>query len=96
MTDLWTEHAIRFIEQNRGGEKPFFLYLAYNGPYGLGPLLLEPARNRHAEHYADKYLPSFPRDAIHPWQYNNKAYHNNIVSIRRVAAEVSAVDDGRG
>ena len=56
MTDLWTEHAIRFIEQNRGGEKPFFLYLAYNGPYGLGPLLLEPARNRHAEYYADKYL----------------------------------------
>ena len=96
MTDLWTEHAIRFIEQNQGGEQPFFLYLAYNGPYCLGPLLLEPARNRHAEYYADKYLPSFPRDAVHPWQYNNKAYHNNIVSIRRVAAEVSAVDDGVG
>ena len=33
---------------------------------------------------------------MHPWQYNNKAYHNNIVSIRRVAAEVSGVDDGVG
>ncbi len=96
MTDLWTEHAVHFIEQNKDGEKPFFLYLAYNGPYCLGPLLLEPARNRHAEYYSDKYLPSFPRDTIHPWQYNNKAYHNNIVSIRRVAAEVSAVDDGVG
>ncbi len=96
MTDLWTEHAIRFIEQNKDGERPFFLYLAYNGPYCLGPLLLEPARNRHAEYYSDKYLPSFLRDTIHPWQYNNKAYHNNIVSIRRVAAEVSAVDDGVG
>jgi len=57
---------------------------------------LEPARNRHAAYYAEKELLSFPRDTIHPWQYNNKAYHNNIVSIRRVAAEVSAVDDGVG
>ena len=96
MTDLWTEHAVKFIEQNKGGEKPFFLYLAYNGPYCLGNLLLRPAKNRHAEYYSDKLLPSFPRDTVHPWQYNNKAYHNNIVSIRRVAAEVSAVDDGVG
>lgn len=96
MTDLWTEHAVKFIEQNKRGEKPFFLYLAYNGPYCLGRLLLRPAKNRHAEFYADKLLPSFPRDTVHPWQYNNKAYHNNLVSIRRVAAEVSAVDDGVG
>jgi arylsulfatase A-like enzyme len=96
MTDLWTEHAISFIEQNKDGEKPFLLYLAYNGPYCLGSPLQRPAQNRHAEYYSDKLLPSFPRDAIHPWQYNNKAYHNNIVSIRRVAAEVSAVDDGVG
>ncbi len=59
-------------------------------------MLLEPARNRYPEYYSDKYLPFFPRDSIHPWQYNNKAYHNNILSIRRVAAEVSAVDDGVG
>lgn len=96
MTDLWTEHAIRFIQRNKEGEKPFFLFLAYNGPYCLGRLLLEPARNRHAEYYSDKQLLSFPRDTMHPWQYNNKAYHNNIVSMRRVAAEVSGVDDGVG
>ena len=96
MTDLWSEHAVDFIEQNKDNEKPFFLYLAYNGPYCPGPLLLEPARNRHAAYYADKELPSFPRDTIHPWQYNNKAYHNNLISIRRVAAEVSGVDDGVG
>jgi arylsulfatase A-like enzyme len=94
MTDLWTEHGIRFIEQNK--DKPFFLYLAYNGPYCLGPLLLRPAQNRHAEYYADKDLHSFPRDTPHPWQYNNLAYHNNPVSIRRVAAEVSGIDDGVG
>ena len=96
MTDLWTEHAVRFIQQNKDGEKPFFLFLSYNGPYCLGSLLLRPAKNRHAKYYSDKQLLSFPRDTIHPWQYNNKAYHNNIVSMRRVAAEVSAVDDGIG
>ncbi len=96
MTDLWTDHAVNFIEQNKDNTKPFFLYLAYNGPYCLGPMLTREAKNRHAEYYADKLLPSFPRDTIHPWQYSNRNYHNNIVSIRRVAAEVSGVDDGVG
>jgi len=96
MTDFWTKHGVKFIEQNKDSDKPFFLYLAYNGPYCLSDLLLRPAKNRHAKYYADKYLPSFPRDTMHPWQYNNKKYHNNIVSIRRVAAEVSGVDDGVG
>lgn len=96
MTDLWTRRGKQFIEEQADSEKPFFLYLAYNGPYCLSPLLLEPAKNRHAEFYSDKYIPSFPRDTMHPWQFNNKDYHNNIVSIRRVAAEVSAVDDGVG
>lgn len=96
MTDLWTDHAVKFIEQNKNGDRPFFLYLAYNGPYCLGPMLLRPAQNRHAEFYADKELLSFPRDSVHPWQYNNLGYHNNPVSIRRVAAEVSGVDDGVG
>lgn len=93
-TDLWTEHAIRFLQQNR--ERPFFLYLPYNGPYGLGKLLLNPARNRHHDYYADKPLLSFHRDAMHPWLFNNKEYLNNVVSIRRVAAETSGIDDGVG
>ena len=93
-TDLWTEHAVRFLRQNK--DHPFFLYLAYNGPYGLGKLLLNPARNRHRDYYADKPLLSFYRDTVHPWLFNNKEYLNNMVSIRRVAAETSGVDDGVG
>ena len=96
MTELWTDHAVAFIEQSKDSDQPFFLFLAYNGPYALGPSLTREAKNRHAAYYADKSLLSFPRDSIHPWQHNNKAYHNNLVSIRRVAAEVSGVDDGVG
>ena len=94
LTQLWTDHAVKFIEQNRG--RPFFLFLSYNGPYGLGSMLTRAARNRHHAFYADKTLPSFPRTQVHPWLLNNKQYLNKLVSIRRYAAELSAVDDGVG
>ena len=35
---------IDFLEQNQN--KPFFLYLAYNGPYGLGKVVQEEHQNR--------------------------------------------------
>ncbi len=94
LTDLWTERAVDFIAENRS--RPFFLFLSYNGPYGLGRTLTRPARNRHAEIYANDLFPSFPRTQMHPWLFNNKEYLNNPVSIRRFAAELSAVDDGVG
>lgn len=94
LTDLWTTRAVRFLEENR--EQPFFLFLSYNGPYNLGGSLNHPARNRHAERYANEFLPSFPRDGVHPWLHNNKQFLGNLTSIRRVAAETSGVDDGVG
>jgi len=94
LTDLWTERAVQFIEQNR--DRPFFLFLSYNGPYGLGKSLLMPAKNRHAVYYADQMLPSFPREEMHPWLFNNKAYLNNVKAMRRFAAELSGLDDGVG
>jgi len=93
-TDLWTEHACKFITECK--DKPFFLFLAYNGPYGLGGSLLKPARNRHWDYYKDKDLPSFPRRPIHPWQRANREYMNNVQAMRRYAAECSGVDDGVG
>ena len=93
-TDLWTKRGVEFIEQNK--DRPFFLFLAYNGPYSLGELMLNEAKNRHAAYYADKELLSFPRDAMHPWQFANKPFHNSPTAMRRVAAETSGVDDGVG
>ncbi|MEQ1824835.1 MAG: sulfatase-like hydrolase/transferase [Pirellula sp.] len=93
-TDLWTRKGIEFIEQNR--ERPFFLYLAYNGPYSLGGLMMQSARNRHADFYRGKHFESFPDDAMHPWQFHNKRFHNQQIAKERVAAETSGVDDGVG
>src|SRR5690606_1750098 len=69
-TDLWTRKGIEFIEENK--DRPFFLFLSYNGPYSLGRLMLNRPRNRHAEYYRDKHFTSFPVDAMHPWQHANK------------------------
>ena len=101
LTDLWTDHAVKFIRQSAGkaeggGRQPFFLMLSYNGPYSLGRLLLKDGQNRHAAYYADKELASFPREKTHPWQFSNRDYINNPTSLRRVATEVSGVDDGVG
>ncbi|MFB3828229.1 MAG: sulfatase [Bryobacteraceae bacterium] len=94
LTDLWTERAVDFIEKNR--ERPFFLFLTYNGPYGLGGAATEPIRNRHAAYYADKEMPSFPRDAPHPWLFNNRAWMKEPAMRRKYAAEISGIDDGVG
>ncbi len=94
LTDLWTEHACKFIDSNKDG--PFFLYLAFNGPYGLSRYQLESSGNRHAAYYADKPMHSFPRGAIHPWQQSNREYFGNLTSMRRYGEELSAVDDGVG
>lgn len=93
-TELWTRKGIDFIEQNK--DRPFFLFLAYNGPYNLGALMSNRPRNRWAEIYKDKPFPSFPRDTMHPWQHANKQFHNTQVAIERCAAETSGVDDGVG
>ena len=94
LTDFWTDRAITFIERNR--KRPFFLFLAYNGPYGLSRYQLRPGRNRHVAYYADKDFPSFPREKMHPWLHNNKEYLNNVTAMRRYGAELSGVDDGVG
>ncbi|NOX98155.1 MAG: sulfatase-like hydrolase/transferase [Verrucomicrobia bacterium] len=97
LTSFWTKHALKFIDQSaKDPDKPFFLFLAYNGPYGLSRYQLKSSGNRHAKFYADKEMPSFPRGVIHPWEYNNREYFGNPVSIRRYGEELSAVDDGVG
>lgn len=93
-TDLWTRKGIQFMEQNK--DRPFFLFLAYNGPYNLGALMSNPPRNRWAEYYKGKPFTSFPRDTMHPWQWANKQFHNTQVAMERCAAETSGVDDGVG
>ena len=92
--DAITEHAVAFLEQAR--KKPFFLYVGYNGPYGLDQDMRTGHRNRHTAYYADKELRCFPREDAHPWLKQNRDCIKNEVAIRSYAAAVSGVDDGVG
>jgi arylsulfatase A-like enzyme len=93
-TDVIASHAVKFLEQY--GDKPFFLYLPFNAPYGLGNVVLQPHTNRHAAYYADKNMDSFPRAPVHPSQTGNRAAMNNVTAMRSYAAAVSGLDDGMG
>lgn len=93
-TAFWTRRACEFIEQNQND--PFFLFLTYNGPYGLGKSMLSEPDNPHAADYADSAFQSFPRQAPHPWLLNNRDMINNPTSMRSYASELSFVDEGVG
>lgn len=93
-TDVLANHAVEFLEQNR--EQPFFLYLAFNAPYGLGAVVQQVHTNRHTADYADQPMNSFPRAPVHPWMKGSRVCVNNLVSMRSYAAAVSGLDDGIG
>lgn len=78
LTDFWTRKAETFI-QHQSAEQPFFLYLAYNGPYNLPPLVTREPENRYANYYREN-VPSFPQEPVHPY-------------LRRAAIEDSDVED---
>lgn len=94
LTDLWTDHAVRFLEAHH--DEPFFLLLSYNGPYGLGNSMREPIGNRFRERYLQQDFPSFPRLPPQPWNHNYADWIGDLQIIRKYAAEVSGVDDGVG
>jgi arylsulfatase A-like enzyme len=93
-TDVVTEHALDFLATAH--QDPFFLYVGYNGPYGLGRSMTSVHQNRHTDFYAGKELASFPREPVHPWLVHNRQIINNRVSIEGYASAVSGVDDGVG
>ena len=84
LTDFWTDQAVDFIDRQSGEDRPFFLFLSYNGPYALSRLLLRQGQNRHAADYAQQELPSFPREPSHPWQYSNRDYASNPTSMLKL------------
>lgn len=109
-TDAITDHAVDFLRSagsgkaaqeadaagRTGDSQPFFLYVGYNGPYGLDGDLRTGHRNRWTDYYASKDLPCFPREPMHPWLRQNTDIYGSKVAMRGYAAAVSGVDDGVG
>lgn len=94
ITPFWTEHAVNFIEENK--DRSFFLYLAYNGPYGLHGCIKGEPKNSHAATYTGNDMKSYPREPMHPWLRTNREHIGTASSMRNYASQVSLVDDGVG
>ena len=93
-TEAIADHAVSFLQESR--EDPFFLYVGFNGPYGLDGDTLTGHQNRHTPYYADKDLECFPREPTHPWLRQYRDRMDNPTARRSYAAAVSGVDDGVG
>lgn len=78
LTDFWSRRAVDFLEHytEEQADKPFFLWLSYNGPYILPPTVNQPHVSRHAARYIDN-VPAMPQFRVHPymraWAKNNTA-----------------------
>lgn len=94
MTDVIAGHAVEFLERKQ--ENPFFLYVPFNAPYGLGAVVQHENKNRHTAYYADKNMDSFPRSEVNPWTTAMRNCVNNVECMRNYAAAVSGMDDGVG
>ena len=98
-TDAIANHAIDFLDSHHSGartDQPFFLYLGFNGPYGLDDDLRTGHRNRWTSYYEDKALTCFPRLPTHPWLKQNLDLLGSETAIRGYAAAISGVDDATG
>lgn len=94
LTEFWTRRAVEFLERPR--DRPFFLFLAFNGPYGLGKSMLEEPLNRHAARYAGDPPACFPDEPMHPWLHSTTNLFHSPTARRRYASEISGIDDGVG
>lgn len=76
LTDFWSRRAVDFLADHasKDDDKPFFLWLSYNGPYILPPTVNQPPVSRHAAYYQNN-VPDMPQNRVHPymraWAKNN-------------------------
>ena len=99
LSEYWTDRGIEFIESEtrESSNQPFFLFLAYNGPYSLSGAMKEQVPSSWFEPYQNHQLPSIPRPpAPHPWQRNQQDLIGNIDALRNLGGQVTAVDAGVG
>lgn len=61
--DGFTEKAVQYLNQ-LNQEKPFFMFLSYNGPYGHWPAIKGKRRHRFANLYDDCPMNSVPREGL--------------------------------
>jgi arylsulfatase A-like enzyme len=98
LTAYFTDRAEEFLETAaHKKDQPFFLYLTYNGPYGLSSAVQEPVPSPWSDPYINHPLPSLPRPGYVAEGMGSQGKFIGDVTIgRNLAGQVTAVDDGVG
>jgi len=65
--DYFTDKAVEYIDDfDPEADRPFFMFLTYNGPFGIWPACQGPAKNRFFPLYQNTEMRSIPREGVHP------------------------------
>ncbi len=95
ITDVITDEAIHFLDEQKGSEKPFYLSVHYTAPHS-------PWMNCHPEEYTRVYkdckFESCPQEEIHPWAKVNDVdgYRYPRECLTGYFAAVTAMDANIG
>ena len=64
IVEFFAGKAVEYIRARQADERPYFLFLPFNSPYGHWPSIKGEPRNRFAEQYKDCQMRSIPREGI--------------------------------
>jgi arylsulfatase A-like enzyme len=99
VTDVITDNALRFLNQQAGDEAPLYLSVHYTAPHSPWD------RDNHPEEFYDDYrahcaFDSLPREPMHRWQINSAPYGTDEERRRDILAgyftAVTAMDANLG
>lgn len=99
VSDVITDNALRFLDEQAGEGAPFYLSVHYTAPHSPWDRAQHPP-----EIYGDYYdhcpFDSTPREPMHPWQINSAPYPKDEEGRRGILsgyfAAVTAMDAGIG
>ncbi len=81
-TDVWFDEAIKYIEKQKNGDKPFFIYLATNAP--------------HSPHVAPEEYTSRYTHLVDQKIINNDGYYGQIANFDDNFARLTAMLESSG
>jgi arylsulfatase A-like enzyme len=99
VTDVITENALRFLNDQADSEAPFYLSVHYTAPHSPWD------RDNHPNEIYDAYyeqcpFASVPKEPMHPWQVNSAPFGYDDERRRRLLsgyyAATTAMDSGVG
>lgn len=99
VTDVITDNALRFLDEQKGNAAPFYLSVHYTAPHSPWDRANHPAE-LYDDYHANCAFESTPVEPIHPWQANTAPVGRDPESRRDILSgyytAVTAMDSGVG